>query len=449
MLNPLRLLRPLSFLVGIATALTMPMVSGSPALAQGAGCNAGTLCIDLSPRNFKPMPIAIVDFTGEAGQGAQVASVITNNLKRSGVFEPLDRARFPEQNVAFDATPNFAAWQGIGAQAVLNGRVVREGGRLAVEYRLWEVSTGKAILGQRHGVDAAAWRRLAHLASDAVFERLTGETGFFDTRIVFVDETGPKDKRRKRLAIMDQDGANFLALSSGDELLVTPRYSPRGDRVAFMAFGNGRPRVQVLDLGTGQRNVIGQDGVMSFAPRFAPNAGTLAMSIENNGQANIVAVDLGSRAVRPLTSGGAIDTSPSYSPDGSQIVFESDRGGGQQLYVMGADGGGARRISFGEGRYSTPVWSPKGDFIAFTKQRGGNFAIGIMKPDGSGERILTEGFHNEGPSWAPNGRYIVFFRESGAGAKLHMVDITGRVDVPIPTPNFASDPAWSPLRSAR
>ncbi len=225
MLNPLRLFRPLGILVGIAAAFTMPLVSSAPALAQGAGCNAGTLCIDLSPRNFKPMPIAIVDFTGEAGQGAQVAGVITNNLKRSGVFEPLDRARFPEQNIAFDATPNFSAWQGIGAQAVLNGRVVREGGRLAVEYRLWEVSTGKAILGQRHGVDAAAWRRLAHLASDAVFERLTGETGFFDTRIVFVDETGPKDKRRKRLAIMDQDGANFLALSSGDELLVTPRYS--------------------------------------------------------------------------------------------------------------------------------------------------------------------------------------------------------------------------------
>lgn len=454
MLNPLRLLRPpgfrsLGFVSGLVACLTMPLVISAAAFAQGAGCNAGTLCIDLNPRNFKPMPIAIVDFVGEGLQGQEVAGVITSNLRRSGVFEPIDRARFPEQNITFDATPNFAAWQGIGAQAVLNGRLVRDGGRLAVEYRLWEVSTGKAILGQRHGVDAAAWRRLAHLASDAVFERLTGETGFFDTRIVFVDETGPKDKRRKRLAIMDQDGANFLALSSGEELLVTPRYSPRGDRVAFMAFGNGRPRVQVLDLGTGQRNVIGQEGVMSFAPRFAPNGGTLAMSIENNGQANIVAVDLGSRSLRPLTGGGAIDTSPSFSPDGSQIVFESDRGGGQQLYVMDANGGGARRISFGEGRYSTPVWSPKGDLIAFTKQRGGNFAIGIMKPDGSGERILTEGFHNEGPSWAPNGRYIVFFRESGAGAKLHMVDITGRVDVPIPTPNFASDPAWSPLRSAR
>jgi TolB protein len=449
MLKPFRLLRPIAFMLGLVAFLAAPAFIHSLALAQDRGCSAGTLCIDLSPRNFKPMPIAVVDFGGEAGQGQQVASVITSNLKRSGVFEPIDRARFPEGSIGFDQAPNFSAWGNIGAQAVLNGRVVREGGRLSVEYRLWEVSTGKPILGQRHGVDATHWRRLAHLASDAVFERLTGETGFFDTRIVFVDETGPKDKRRKRLAIIDQDGANFRALSNGDELLVTPRYSPRGNLVTFMAFAGDRPQVQVLDLNSGQRQAIGRPGAMSFAPRFSPNGGAVAMSVQEGGNANLIAVDLGSRNMRSLTSGGAIDTSPSYAPDGSQIVFESDRGGGQQLYIMGVDGSGARRISFGEGRYSTPVFSPKGDYIAFTKQRGGSFAIGIMKPDGSGERILTEGFHNEGPSWAPNGRYLVFFRDSGAGAKLHMVDITGRVDVPVPTPSFASDPAWSPLLSAR
>jgi TolB protein len=449
MLKPFRLLRPIGFLMGLVAFLAAPALIHSLALAQDRGCSAGTLCIDLNPRNFKPMPIAIVDFAGEAGQGQQLAGIITSNLKRSGVFEPIDRARFPEASIGFDQAPNFSAWGNIGAQAVLNGRVLREGGRLSVEYRLWDVSTGKPILGQRHGVDATAWRRLAHLASDAVFERLTGETGFFDTRIVFVDETGPKDKRRKRLAIIDQDGANFRALSNGDELLVTPRYSPRGNQVAFMAFAGDRPQVQVLDLNSGQRQAIGRPGAMSFAPRFSPDGGAVAMSVQDGGNANLVTVELGSRTARALTSGGAIDTAPSYAPDGSQIVFESDRGGGQQLYIMGADGSSARRISFGEGRYSTPVFSPKGDYIAFTKQRGGSFAIGIMKPDGSGERILTEGFHNEGPSWAPNGRYLVFFRDSGAGAKLHMVDITGRVDVAVPTPSFASDPAWSPLLSAR
>lgn len=447
MKNPFTLLRPIGFLAGLVAALALPMLISAEAFAQDRGCNAGTLCIDLNPRNFKPMPIAIVDFQGD--QGKEVAGIVTNNLRRSGLFEPIDAARHPERNLDAASTPNFAAWNGIGAQAVVVGRVVRDGGRLAVEYRLWEVSTGKQVIGQRHGVEANAWRRLGHLSADAVFERLTGETGFFDTRILFVDESGPKDKRRKRLAIIDQDGANFRALSSGDELLVTPRYSPRGDRVTFMAFQGDKASVQVLNLGSGQRSVISPEGAMAFAPRFAPNGSQVVMSVENGGNTNLVVVDAGSRASRPLTSGGAIDTSPSYSPDGSQIAFESDRGGGQQLYIMGADGSGARRISFGEGRYSTPVFSPKGDFIAFTKQKGNSFAIGVMKPDGSGERILTEGFHNEGPSWAPNGRYLVFFRDSGAGPKLHMVDTTGRVDVPVPTPSFASDPAWSPLLSAR
>ena len=446
--RPFQLFRPVLFAFGLLAALLAPIFIANAVNAQSAGCRAGELCIDLSPKNFKPMPIAIVDFTGDA-QAVQVSQIIASNLKRSGVFEPLDPARFPERNLGFDAVPNFAAWAGIGAQAIVTGRVVRDGGRLAVEYRLWDATTGKQVVGQKHAIDPGNWRRLGHLASDAVYERMTGETGFFDTRIVFVDESGPKEKRKKRLAIIDQDGANFRAISSGSELLLTPRFAPKGDRVAFMALEDGgRANVQVLELGSGRRTVVG-NGVTSFAPRFAPNGSQLAISVEANGNTNLALADIGSGAVRPLTSGGAIDTSPSFSPDGSQIVFESDRGGGQQIYIMGADGSGARRLSFGEGRYSTPVFSPKGDYIAFTRQKGNTFAIGIMKPDGSGERILTEGYHNEGPTWAPNGRYLMFFRDSGAGPKLFMVDVMGRIDVPIPTPSFASDPTWSPLLSAR
>lgn len=447
--RPFRLFRPIIFALGLAVALAMPLILSGEAFAQDRGCTAGTLCIDLNPRNFKPMPIAVLDFGGEQ-MPAPVAEIIASNLKRSGVFEPLDKLRFPEKQIAFDAAPNFTAWNAIGIQAILTGRVVREGNRLAIEYRLWDATTGRQIVGQKHALDPQSWRRLAHLASDTVYERMTGETGFFDTRVIFVDETGPKDKRRKRLAMIDQDGANFRAISSGSELLITPRFSPRGDRVAFMALGNdGKANVQVLDLGTGRRMIAGPDGATTFAPRFAPNGATLALSVEQSGNTHLALVDISSHALRPLTSGGAIDTSPSFSPDGAQIVFESDRGGGQQIYLMSADGSGARRISFGEGRYSTPVWSPKGDFIAFTRQRGNSFAIGVMKPDGSGERILTEGYHNEGPTWAPNGRYIMFFRDSGAGPKIHMVDVNGRVDVQVPTPAFASDPSWSPLLSAR
>lgn len=445
--RPFQLFRPVLFALGLIAALVAPLYIAGEAQAQ-AGCRAGELCIDLNPRNFKPMPIAIVDFGGDT-QGPQVSQIIAANLKRSGVFEPIDPARHPERGLGFDAVPNFPAWQQAGAQAIVTGRVVRDGARMAVEYRLWDATAGKQIVGQKHAIDPQNWRRLAHLASDAVYERMTGETGFFDTRIVFVDETGPKEKRKKRLAIIDQDGANFRAISSGNETLLTPRFSPRGDRVAFMALDDsGRANVQVLDLGSGRRAVVGGNAT-SFSPRFAPNGAQLALSVESAGNTNLAMADIASGTIRPLTSGGAIDTAPSFSPDGGQIVFESDRGGGQQIYIMGADGSGARRISFGEGRYSTPVWSPKGDYIAFTRQKGNTFAIGIMKPDGSGERILTEGYHNEGPSWAPNGRYIMFFREAGAGPKLFMVDVTGRVDVQIPTPAFASDPAWSPLLSAK
>lgn len=448
--RPFRLFRPVLFMLWLAGALGLPLLINPEARAQGAGggCKAGELCIDLNPRNFKPLPIAIVEFTGDQQAGI-IAEIIASDLKRSGVFEPLDRSRFPERQIGFDQVPNFAAWSGAGAQAIVTGRVTREGNRLSVEYRLWDATSGKQIIGQKHAIDPAGWRRLGHLAADTVFERMTGETGFFDTRIIFVDETGPKDKRVKRLAIMDSDGANFRAISSGSELLITPRYSPKGDRVAFMALGgDGAASVQILDLASGRRSLVAPQGQTTFAPRFAPNGSTLALSVEQSGNTNLALAD-GAGGLRPLTSGGAIDTSPSFSPDGAQIAFESDRGGGQQIYIMGADGSGVRRISFGEGRYSTPVWSPKGDLIAFTRQRGNSFAIGVMKPDGSGERILTEGYHNEGPTWAPNGRYLMFFRDSGGGPKLHMVDISGRIDIPIPTPAFASDPAWSPLLSTR
>lgn len=436
--------RPLSRRTLLAASAAMAVAAlAPPAAAQ----QANPLLLDLrSGGSFTPMPIAVTDFLGE--RGVDVSGVITNNLRRCGLFAPLEKARFPEQVANFDAAPNLQAWRATGVQAVVTGRVSREGGRLKAEFRLWDATSGEQVVGQQYFTEPNAWRRVAHIISDAVFTQVTGEKGFFDTRIVFVDESGPKQNRRKRLAIIDQDGANFQALSGGGELVVTPRFSPSSNEVAFMGFTPGaEPRVYLLDISSGSREAVGNFPGMSFSPRFSPDGGRLLMSLQQGGNANIYALDLRSKAMTRLTSTGAIDTSPSFSPDGRQIVFESDRGGGQQIYVMGADGSNQRRISFGQGRYSTPVWSPKGDLIAFTRQNGGSFSIGVMKPDGSGERILTEGFHNEGPTWAPNGRYLVFFRDPGGegGPKMYMVDTTGRVNVPVPTPGYASDPAWSPL----
>lgn len=397
---------------------------------------------------FKPIPIAVTAFSGDPAASAQLTSIITNNFKRSVFLAPIDPKTFVEMISNPDQTPQMDSWRLINAQFVVTGRAGRvSDGRLQTEFRLWDVATGTQIAGSQYVTDMDNARRVAHIISDAIFSRITGEKGFFDTRIAFVDETGNPEHRRKRLAIMDQDGANLRYMTRGDDLVVTPRFSPSSQDVTYMSFGASDPKVLLLNIETGQREVVGNFPGMTFAPRFSPDGQKVVMSLAQGVSSNLYTMDLRSRTTTRLSDSNAIDTSPSYSPDGSQIVFESDRGGSQQIYVMSANGGGPKRISFGEGRYSTPVWSPKGDYIAFTKQKGGSFAIGVMHPDGSGERILTEGFHNEGPTWAPNGLYVMFFRDPGGqgGAKIYMTDIFGRREFSVPTPNYASDPSWSAL----
>ena len=399
-------------------------------------------------KDFKPIPIAVTAFTGEAAASAQVTAIITNNFNRSVFLAPIDPKTFVEMVSNPDQAPRMDSWRMINAQFVVTGRSGRASdGRLQTEFRLWDVATGAQIAGSQYVTDPNNARRVAHIISDAIFSRITGEQGFFDTRVAFVDETGPAEHRRKRLAIMDQDGANLRYMTRGDDLVVTPRFSPSSQDVTYMSFGASDPKVLLLNIETGQREVVGNFPGMTFAPRFSPDGQRVVMSLAQGVSSNLYTMDLRTRTTTRLSDSNAIDTSPSYSPDGSQIVFESDRGGSQQIYAMSANGSSPRRISFGEGRYSTPVWSPKGDYIAFTKQKGGTFAIGVMRPDGTGERILTEGYHNEGPTWAPNGLYLMFFRDPGGqgGAKIFMTDVFGRGEFPVPTPNFGSDPSWSPL----
>ena len=404
--------------------------------------------IDITKGNVEPLPIAIMDFQG--GKEAQdIVAVITNDLQSSGLFKPINKAAFIQNNLDPNQTPRFQDWRQINAQALVNGRVSKlPDGRLRAEFRLWDVFGANELTGQRFDIEPKFWRRVAHIIADRIYQELTGEEGYFDTRVVFIDESGPKSKRVKRLAIMDQDGANVNMLTRGGDLVLTPRFSPTRQEITYMSYAGGQPRVYLLQIETGQREVVGNFPGMTFAPRFSPDGQKIVMSLQQGSGANIYSMDLRSRNTTRLTTGGSIDTAPSFSPDGKQIVFESDRGGRQQLYVMAATGGGAKRISFGNGRYSTPVWSPRGDLIAFTKQSGGQFLIGVMRPDGSGERILTEGYHNEGPTWAPNGRVLMFFRESpgaNGGPKLHSIDLTGYNERLVQTPSFASDPAWSPL----
>ena len=404
--------------------------------------------VDITRGNLDPIPVATPDFISESPVGADIARVIRADLERSGLFRSVDPASYIEKISDINVQPRMADWKLVSAQALVVGRATAmPDGRLKGEFRLWDVTGETQINAREYIATNESWRRIAHKIADDIYEQLTGEKGYFDTRIVFVSESGPKTKRIKRLAIMDQDGANPSFLTSGQAMVLTPRFSPTAQQITFMSFETGRPRIYLLDLERNRQEVLGDFESMTFSPRFTPDGSAVLMTREGGGNSEIYRMDLRTRAMTRLTTNPAIDTSPSASPDGAQIVFNSDRSGAPQLYTMAAGGGNEKRISFGEGRYMTPVWSPRGDLIAFTKQVGGSFAIGVMKPDGSGERILSQSYLDEGPTWSPNGRVIMFFREGapGAGPALWSVDLTGQNLRRISTPGDASDPAWSPL----
>jgi TolB protein len=415
--------------------------------------------IDVNHPNAQPLPIAIPDFTGAAPQDAQVArnitEVVTADLERSGLFRPLDPRAFIQDPAALRPIPRFPDWRLINAQALVVGDLETQAdGRIKVEFRLWDVFAAQQLAGQRYFAPSDNWRRVAHTVADEIYKRLTGEDGYFDTRIVYVSESGPADRRIKRMAIMDQDGANNHYLTDGRSLVLTPRFSPTNQEITYLSYAHGTPRVYLFNIDTGQQEVVGEFPGMTFAPRFSPDGNRVIFSLSTGGASSIYTMDLRTRKVAEITSTSAIDTSPCYSPDGKFITFNSDRGGNQQIYTMNSDGSGIKRISFGTGRYATPVWSPRGDLIAFTKFAagdGGNFSIGVMHPDGSGERILTNGFLVEGPTWAPNGRVLMFFRQTpsggrgGGSVRLYSIDLTGANEREVVTPQDASDPAWSPL----
>lgn len=407
--------------------------------------------IDITQGNLEPMPIAVPDFIGgsptEQNIGRDVVGVVRANLARSALFRPIEQTAYIQKITDINVPPRYADWKIIKAQALVTGRAIQDGpGRLKVEFRLWDVFGEEQMLGLEFTTTPENWRRIAHKVSDAIYERLTGEKGYFDTRVVFVHESGPKTARVKRLAIMDQDGANPAFLTNGSYLVITPRFSPSAQQITYMSYEGGRARVFLYNIDTGRKEVLTDTPGMTFAPRFSPDGGSVLLSLERYGDSDVYVMNLAQRSMKKLTDDPAIDTSPSGSPDGRQIVFNSDRGGTPQLYTMNADGSGVKRITFGDGRYLTPVWSPRGDLIAFTKQKGGRFYIGVIKPDGSGERLLTESDLDEGPTWSPNGRVIMFFREAlGGDPQLWSVDLTGKNLRQIPTPGAASDPAWSPL----
>ncbi len=431
-------------------------VLGLAAILYGTMPARAELVIDITRGFVEPLPVAIVDFFGETLDetkvGADIAGVIAANLERSGLFRPIDKDAFIQNPNTLRAGPRFGDWRLINAQALISGSTqVQADGRLRVEFRLWDVFAEIQMTGLAYFTTPTNWRRVAHIVSDAIYKRLTGEEGYFDTRIVYISETGPQNRRVKRLSIMDQDGANHRFLTDGGSLVLTPRFSPTTQEITYLSYISRTPRVYLFNLSTGQQEVLGDFPGMTFAPRFSPDGNKVIMSLARQGNTEVYTMDLRTRKVVRLTNHPAIDTSPSYSPDAQEIVFNSDRGGSQQLYVMSSDGNNVRRITFNKGRYATPVWSPRGDLIAFPRMHQGEFFIGVMRPDGSGERMLTKGYLVEAPTWAPNGRVLSFYRQGRAdergtvSTKLYTIDLTGFNEREIVTPVDGSDPAWSPL----
>lgn len=434
--------------------LTSVMALAGLGLAAPVAAQDGPLRIEITNGVIEPMPFAIAAFHDEGGAGeylAQVQSLIAADLSGTGLFREIPASAHIARPESFDAPVSYEDWKAINAQALITGAVRVEGGKVIVKFRLFDVFAGQPLGdGMQFDAGTGNWRRAAHKAADQVYARLTGEGPYFDSRVAFVQESGPKDARRKRIGIMDYDGANAKFLTDNSALVLKPRFSPDGSRLLYTSYASGFPQAMMIDVNSlGVRQLSGmQQGTMSFSPRFSPDGRWILYSLEQGGNTDIYQMDAASGAQRALTNAPSIETSPSYSPDGRQIVFESDRSGTPQLYIMGANGGEPKRISFGEGRYGTPVWSPRGDMIAFTRQVSGKFHIGVMRTDGSEEKMLTESFLDEGPTWAPNGRVVMFTRVTPGGNGqpfLHSVDITGRNMRPVKISGAASDPDWGPL----
>jgi len=381
--------------------------------------------------------------------GQRIAEVIANDLRGSGLFTPIGPNGVPRPTVPEVTNPVFERWSAMNAEALVQGFVRSAGGdsQITVGCYLYDVASRTELTRQGYVVAPRDWRRAAHRCADLVYSRLTGESPFFDSRIAYIAETGPKDNRVKRLAIMDSDGANHRFITNGQSLALTPRWSPDYKSIAYVSYVGRNMRIYIYDVDQGRQRAILETSNAVFAPRWSPDGRTLLFSMATGGNTDIYKIPAAGGQPTRLTNTPGINVGGSFSPDGSRIVFESDRSGGQQIYVMNSDGSGQRRISFGGGRYATPEWSPRGDLIAFTKVTG-NFRIGVMDINGGNERLLTNGWQDEAPTWSPNGRVLQFFRTGAGragGSTIWQVDLTGVNERRIVTPVDGSDPSWGPL----
>lgn len=414
------------------------------------------LKVDIIAGATEPIPVAVQKFETlgnvSAKDAAMIRSVVEADLKSTGLFRIVSHDAFPEY-VKMGALPNFKSWMAIKTQVLVQAKLsASDDGKYKLEFYVWDINGQEQIEAQSLIASKKSARRLAHIMADAIYERLTGEIGYFDTQIVFIAETGPVHNRTKRMAIMDQDGFGMRYLSDKKTFVMSPHFSPNMQTIVFLSFYDDDPMVWTLDLDTGEQRRLGQFGGMNFAPRFSPDGTKVALSLVKNGITHIYEYDMETKTLRQLTFGNSLNTSPSYSPDGKKLAFNSDRSGSQQIHVLDLETGTESRLTYGAGRYATPAWSPDGQFIAFTKMADDTFYIGIMDPRGRNEKILAGGWYMEAPSWAPGSRRLVYYETEKALdgieriSHIRSVDITGRnvYDIELPDDINGVEPTWSP-----
>ncbi len=435
--------------VRVMAGLAFALAAFAPALAQEE--------IRITQGELRARPISVPDFIGpdEASRalGADIAGVIINDLESSGWFDASDPASHIQQISDIDVQPRFADWRLIGSEALVAGSVeVLSSGDVRVAFRLWNVQTQSQMAGLRFETTRDNWRRVAHQVADRVYERLLGDEGYFDTRIVYIHESGPKTNPVTRLAIMDQDGANPEFLTNGDYMVLLPTFSPTAQQIAYVSFRDMRPTTYLFDIETGREERLFEISpeAESYSARFSPDGQSIVTTVSQGGNSDIHVFNLSTRRLTRITNEPSLEAEPSFDPTGRRIVFRSNRAGesSSHLYTMNVDGTDVRRLTFGQGIYGTPVWSPRGDYIAFTNQSRGQFRLGVIRPDGTGERIITQNFKIDRPTWSPNGRVLMFSVEypgSQIRKEIRTIDVTGRNERVLNTPGNASDPAWSPL----
>ena len=412
--------------------------------------------ISITQGHASAIPIAINNFdvndSSEKTIADNIGKIINADLKNCGLFRPISSAAFIEKTIGIDHKPLFAAWRQINSNLLLNSHLEKiSSSKLKISFVLWDNILEKDIVAEELEVPVALWRRAGHKIADKIYEKVTGDAGYFDTKIAYVSETGPFLQRQKRIAIMDYDGANHQFLTDGKNLVLTPRFSPQTDKILYLSYAKKKqPHVYMRDLKTGRDSIVGNFPGMTFAPRFSSSGDKALLSMARGGSTHIYEYNFKNKKLQKLTDGNSINTSPTYSPDGTQITFNSDRSGTRQIYVMNSDGSNVERISFGGGVYTAPAWSPRGDYIAFTqKTPTDGFTIGVFRPNGTGERLIASGFLVEGPSWAPNGRVIMYTKgeptkgKAAGRTRIFSIDISGYNEREIPTPKDASDPEWS------